>query len=104
MPEFPASPAALVDELAGQVQVGFGPGLAVELGQRGLDDRVPVQAPLGARELAHQVVGQAHGDGEQPPVARPAVQRDRGLDQVPAQYISWLQASLVYRGSPLTWK
>ena len=75
-------PAALVDELAGQVQVGFGPGLAVELGQRGLDDRVPVQAPLGARELAHQVVGQAHGHGEQPPVARPAVQRDRSLDQV----------------------
>ena len=36
--------AALVDELAGQVEVGGGAGLAVELGQRGLDDRVPVEA------------------------------------------------------------
>jgi hypothetical protein len=74
---------ALVDELAGQVQVGFGAGLAVELGQRGLDDRVTVQAPLGAGELAHQMVGQAHGHGEQPPVTLPPVQRHRGLDQVP---------------------
>ena len=61
-------------------------------------------APLLARELAHQMVGQALGDGEQALVARAPVQRDRRLDQVAAQYISWLQASLVYRGSPLTWK
>src|SRR6185437_3341780 len=73
---------ALIHELSGQVQVGDGAGLAVELGQRRLDDLVPVQAPLLAGELAHQVVGQAHGDGEQPAVAGAPVHRQGRLDQV----------------------
>ena len=75
--------AALVDELAGQLEVGGGAGLAVELGQRGLDDRVPVEAAVPAGELAHQVVGQAHGHGEQPAVSGAAVEGDGGLNQVP---------------------
>ena len=99
------APPALVHELPGQIEVGGGTGLAVELGQRRLDDRVPVQAPLLARELAHQVVGQAHGDGEQPGRRRrPRCIATAAWIRWPAQYISWLQASLAYRGSPLTWK
>ncbi len=76
------APPPLVDELPGQLEIGGGAGLAVELGQRRLDDRVPVQAPLLAAELADQVVGQAHGDGEQPVVAGAPVHRHGRLDQV----------------------
>jgi hypothetical protein len=80
----PSQPvAALLDELAGQLEVGDVPGLAVELGQRGLDDRMAVEPALLARELAHQVISQAHGHGQQPGVARAAMECDRGLDQVP---------------------
>ena len=68
--------------MPGQLKVGGGAGLAVQLGQRRLDDRVPVQAPLPAAELADQVVGQAHGDGEQPAVAGAPVHRHGRLDQV----------------------
>ena len=75
--------AALVGELAGQLEVGGGAGLAVELSQRGLDDRMPVERSLAAGELAYQVIGQAHGHAEQPTVSGAAAEGDRGLDQVP---------------------
>ena len=75
--------AALLDELAGELEVVAAAGLPVQLDQRGLDDRVAVEALLLARERAHQVVGQPDRDGQQAAVAGAAVVRDRGLDQVP---------------------
>ena len=77
------TPATLIDELAGQLEIAGAACLAVELGQRGLDDRVPVEALLLAGERAHQEIGQPGGDGQQAAVARAAAVRDRGLDQVP---------------------
>ena len=90
--------AALVEELAGQAEVGLVAGLAVQLGQRGLDDGVAVVAFV-AQEVIDQVVGEPRGHGEQRvggglEVRRGgggpgrfehdggAVRGDRGLDQV----------------------
>jgi hypothetical protein len=74
--------AALVDELAGQLEVGDLARLPVELGQGGLDDRVPVKPLLLSGELAHQVIGEPDGDAERAGAAGRPVQRDRGLDEV----------------------
>ena len=95
--------AALVDELARQLEVVGTAGLAVQLDQRGLDHRVAVEAPLLAGELAHQVIGELDSDRKQAVIARAAMQRDRGLDEVAGAVhlvapgepgIPWLAAGL----------
>ena len=85
---------------AGRRTAGPGRGrrrarLPVELGEGGLDDRVPVEALLVAGELADQVIGErtAMASG----AASPAPRRSAiaAWMRWPAQYISWLDASLV---------
>jgi hypothetical protein len=60
------------DELGGQRQVSGLAGFPVQLGQRGLDDGVPVEPAALPEERVHQVVGEVPGHLEQPgpPVAR----------------------------------
>ena len=55
------------------------------------------------RNVVDQVVGEPPGDAEQrvPPLgARGAT---AAWIRWPAQYCSWLDSSLAYRGSPVTW-
>ena len=75
--------APLVGELAGEREVAGVGRLPVQLHERGLDDRVPVEALRLAEELADQVVGEPFRHAEEAGVAGAAAERDRGLDQVP---------------------
>ena len=101
--------AALLEELAGQAEVGLVAGLAVQLGQRGLDDGVAVVA-LVAQEVIDQVVGEPGGHGEQRVGGGLEVRRGAEVPAAssttavrcaaiaawirwPAQYSSWLEAS-----------
>jgi hypothetical protein len=73
---------ALLDELGGQPEIRPLSGFPVELHQRGLDDRVAVDARHPAQEDLHQVVGEPARHRHQLGRAGGALVRDRGLDEV----------------------
>ena len=74
--------AAFVDELPGQPQVLFGPGLAVQLNESGLDDGMTIQPLPRTEERGGQVIGEpSRGVDEPSRASRPGV-RDRRLEQV----------------------
>ena len=74
--------APLLDELRGQVTVGGGARLAVQLDQGRLNDGMAVKAPALARELLDQVVGEPDRDVHRVLVAGAPGQGDRGLEEV----------------------
>ena len=80
--------AVTLDEVAGQLQVAPLAGLPVQLDERGLHLRVPVDAvdrlsAAGRAEDGVDVVGEPAADLQQPVAAGGPVVRDGGLDQMP---------------------
>ena len=80
--------AAGFDEVLCQLEIARLPRLAVELHQRHLHDRMPVDVVAAVRtERLDQVVGEAHGDVEELPVPRAADLSHRRLDEVPGAVV-----------------
>jgi len=73
---------ALLDPLAGQLQVRPVPGLPVQLHHCRLHNRMAIQPAQLAQERVYQVIGEPPRHAEQPVKTGPPQARDPRLDQV----------------------